>query len=162
MFTALQSKHFITFAAYHTEFALPCSVYYHTNRCLNVHVFVHADDACYAASISNYSMLLVLVLHVRILTFIRVYFVEPHFYLQDYRRTNVAITRAKSTCILIGNAATLGASHQHNKAAAGSSSSSSNSSSSSGSAYEGTMARLVADAHSRGVVITAEHAYANM
>jgi hypothetical protein len=78
---------------------------------------------------------------------------------QDYRRTNVAITRAKSTCILIGNTATLGASYQHKKAA---SSNSSSSSSNSGSAYEGTMARLVADAHNRGVVVTAEHAYANM
>jgi AAA domain len=33
--------------------------------------------------------------------------------LQDYRRLNVAITRAKSTCILVGNADTLSRYTQH-------------------------------------------------
>jgi AAA domain len=66
---------------------------------------------------------------------------------QDYRRLNVAITRAKSTCILVGNADTLSRYTQHYDQH------------DRNSAYAHTFAELVQDAQHRNVIVSADDVY---
>lgn len=79
-------------------------------------------------------------------------------FVREFRRVNVAITRAKTTCVLIGHADTLGRSDSRH---AKSGSVHKSDGETGGRHMTGTIAELVADARQRGLVISASQALDN-